>query len=271
LAEELYNNGYFYILHRFYEPHDILQWVNQMANKYSKFIFSLSVGVNDKDRDFLTKLRNILTPYNQHSLIITIDIAHGYCRLMNEMIEFIRHNLPEVKIIAGNVAGDYDSIINLQYWGVHAIKVGIGMGLACTTYDCTGFTSPMFSAGVEASNASVVPLIGDGGVQCPGDITKGLVAGYTMIMIGSLFAACNDSPARLDSYTGDSKHYYGSASSNGKKSLTHIEGKSTMVPLNNSTYLEKMKYFEEHLQSSISYAGGNKLQDLLTVDYHAFQ
>ena len=42
---------------------------------------------------------------------------------------------------------------------------------------------------------SSIPIIADGGIRHPGDISKAIVAGADMVMIGSMFTSCTDSPA----------------------------------------------------------------------------
>lgn len=105
-----------------------------------------------------------------------------------------------------------------------------------------------------------VPLIADGGIKMNGDIAKALRAGGTLVMAGSLFAACENSPAEtyLDEKTGlRMKRYYGSASVYNKHHKRHVEGTMVELPCNNMTYEEKLYEITDSLQSSLSYAGGN--------------
>ena len=55
----------------------------------------------------------------------------------------------------------------------------------------------MFSCILECTKDRNIPIIADGGIRCNGDIAKALVAGATMVMCGSIFAACTDSPANM--------------------------------------------------------------------------
>ena len=105
-----------------------------------------------------------------------------------------------------------------KHAGADAVKVGIGGGYACTTKDKTGFTYPMFSCIMECAKDKNIPIIADGGVRSNGDIAKALVAGASMVMCGSVFAACSDSPAPLvkDASGRRFKQYFGSASVHNK-------------------------------------------------------
>jgi GMP reductase len=225
----------------------------------------LSVGVKEKDLKFLRKIAS-------HSVRIdclTIDIAHGFSvgteKAVNNIKDILHLKMPF--IIAGNVFGDEPSIRFLEDLGVDAIKVGLAFGKACITYNQTGFASPMFSSGKQASNITKLPLIGDGGIRENGDITKGLVAGYTMLMAGSIFAQCINSPA--PTLGNGNKVYFGSASElgNNKQNKKYIEGKAVEMPCNLMTYEQKLNEIEQNMRSSVSYAGGKDLTSFNTVKW----
>lgn len=264
LAEWMSNHDYFYILHRFYPYNEIFDWIKNNQNLY----VSISIGVKYIDKEFLKKLVEEKIKVD----CITIDIAHGFSVSMENMMSYINklYNSSDIKkpfIIAGNIFGDVDSIKFMEYIKVDAIKVGLAFGKACTTYNQTGFASPMFSCGLDASITTDLPLIGDGGISEDGDIVKGLVAGYDMIMCGSLFAACKNSPTILTD-TGH-KLYYGSASKLNKtdKSNRFIEGRAVELNCNNLSYEEKLTSIEDSLKSAISYAGGYNLNAFNSIKY----
>jgi GMP reductase len=153
--------------------------------------------------------------------------------------------------------------LDLAEAGADAIKVGIGPGKACTTRLQTGFHVPMFTAIQMCTEVSKVPIIADGGIKNYGDVAKALVAGADLVMSGSLFAACSDSPAPI---INGRKVYYGSASFAAKKENKHVEG--TLLELEQSMTLEeKLNEIKQALQSSISYAGGTTLSCLKYTDY----
>ena len=47
-----------------------------------------------------------------------------------------------------------------------------------------------------------IPIIADGGIKYSGDLTKAVAAGADVIMIGSLFAGCEESPGEFELYQG---------------------------------------------------------------------
>jgi GMP reductase len=252
----------------------------ELANSEGWKTISFSVGVKLKDKIHVT---NIGKNSNLRVDFLTIDIAHGHCRRMKNMISHIKKHLPDTKIIAGNVATP-TAVKDLANWGADVVKVGIGQGSPCTTKDKTGFTIPMFScvlncAGVYANQdeesshefmyrETPVPIIADGDIKFNGDIAKAIVAGADMVMSGGMFAACADSPAVKSVLKGISyKEYFGSASAENKGNSKNVEGKLTNIRTSNMTYEEKLKEIEQDIQSSISYAGGGDLRALKHVEY----
>jgi IMP dehydrogenase len=59
----------------------------------------------------------------------------------------------------------------------------------------------IYDAAVVASKHGV-PVIADGGIKYSGDITKAIAAGADVVMIGSLFAGCEESPGENEIYQG---------------------------------------------------------------------
>ena len=262
IAEYLSNEGYFYVMHRF--GIDLYDFVVK-ANEEDWNTISISVGVQTSDYELVSKLGALKS---QGAVdYITIDIAHGYCSAMKNMIDYIQDHLPDAFIIAGNVATMH-SVNELALWGADCVKVGIGQGHVCTTKDKTGFTYPMFTC-VQECAKSDIPIIADGGMTCNGDICKALVAGAHMTMAGSLFSACEDSPGDV-LYLGGKKRgkvYYGSASEKNKGSKRHIEGVEKVIESNYMTYADKLQELKEDIQSGISYAGGSTLNAFKKVEY----
>lgn len=262
LAHQLAYEGYFYIMHRFDSS---VSFIREAINK--QHFISISIGVKTEDRMLIQHLmhnRDIGVEY------ITLDIAHGHSEQALDMIKFVKDSIPNIFLIAGNIA-TAEAAWDLRMAGADAVKVGIGQGNACTTKDKTGFTVPMFTCVQEVATAKIgAPIIADGGIKCNGDIAKALVAGADMVMCGSLFAECSDSPS--DIFQDDSgqiyKMYFGSASEHNKTEKVHIEGTLRRIPQNTMTYIERLEEIRQDLSSAISYSGGTTLKDLKSVNYY---
>jgi IMP dehydrogenase len=130
--------------------------------------------------------------------VLVLDIAHGHADHCIAMLKHLRKNFPGVQVVAGNVAS-CEGARELAEAGADAIKVGIGPGSICTTRIVTGFGVPQLTAiidslaGVRESGRDV-PLIADGGIRTAGDMVKALAAGADTVMIGGLFAGCEEAP-----------------------------------------------------------------------------
>ena len=81
--------------------------------------------------------------------------------------------------------------------GVDGLRVGMGPGAICTTRIISGMGVPQITAILETAQAakeSGIPIIADGGINYSGDMVKAFAAGASTVMMGSMFASCQESP-----------------------------------------------------------------------------
>ncbi|VDG89429.1 GMP reductase [Lysinibacillus sphaericus] len=261
IAIQLAEGGYFYIMHRF-DPASRPTFIRDMHSR--GLIASISVGVKEDEYGFVEQLA-------QDGLVpdyITIDIAHGHSNAVIRMIQHIKNHLPESFVIAGNV-GTPEAVRELENAGADATKVGIGPGKVCITKIKTGFGTGgwQLAALRWCAKAASKPIIADGGIRTHGDIAKSVRFGASMVMIGSLFAGHEESPGQTVERDGEQfKEYFGSASEFQKGEKKNVEGKKMFVEYKGPLQ-DTLTEMEQDLQSSISYAGGKKLDAIRTVDY----
>ena len=169
--------------------------------------------------------------------VITVDTAHGHSRGVLDAVSKIKATYPELQVIAGNVA-TAEATEDLIKAGADCVKIGIGPGSICTTRVVAGVGVPQLTAvmdAVEVANKYNVPVIADGGIKYSGDIVKALAAGAKVVMMGSLFAGCDEAPGETEIYEGRSyKVYRGmgslAAMANGSKDRYFQEGNKKLVP-----------------------------------------
>lgn len=254
-------NDYFYIMHRFDEAAR-KPFIKMMHDK--GLYASISIGIKAPEYDFVRDLAesDLVPEY------ITIDVAHGHSEDVMDMIRFIKEYLPDSFLIAGNVATP-EGVRDLEYAGADATKVGVGPGRVCITKLKTGFGTAgwQLAAIRNCAKSASKPIISDGGIRHHGDIAKSIRFGADMVMIGSLLAAHIESPGQSREVDGEIfKEYFGSASEFQKGVRKNVEGKIELIPTRGHL-ADTLIEMQQDLQSSISYAGGNKLFDLRKVDY----
>lgn len=136
--------------------------------------------------------------------LLVLDSAHGHSANVIRCVREIKDAFPNAQVVAGNVATGEGTKALIDA-GVDAVKVGIGPGSICTTRVVAGIGVPQVSAimdSYEVAKDHGIPIIADGGIKFSGDITKAIAAGGSVVMIGSLFAGCDEAPGNFELYQG---------------------------------------------------------------------
>ena len=133
--------------------------------------------------------------------VLVVDTANGDSAGVLEIIKKLKADpsFAHIDVVGGNVAtrSGAQALVDA---GADGIKVGVGPGSICTTRVVAGVGVPQVTAiweAYQAAGPAGVPVIADGGLQYSGDIAKALVAGAESVMLGSLFAGCDESPGDL--------------------------------------------------------------------------
>ena len=212
--------------------------------------------------------------------VLAVDTAHAHSTRVLDAVRTLRHALPQVDLVAGNVA-TYEAASDLVRLDVDAVKVGIGPGSICTTRVVTGAGVPQITAIMECRRAIAdagVPLIADGGIKYSGDITKALASGANTVMIGNLFAGCDESPGEFVLFQGRTfKTYRGMGSMGAMETggsdrySQELQGPSKLIPegiegrVPYKGPLELMiLQLVGGLKSGMGYCGANNLEELHT-------
>ncbi|MBE5834437.1 MAG: IMP dehydrogenase [Butyrivibrio sp.] len=168
---------------------------------------------------------------------VVLDSAHGHSENVIRCVKMIKEKFPDLQVIAGNVATAAATKALIEA-GADAVKVGIGPGSICTTRVVAGIGVPQITAVMDCYSVAKeygVPIIADGGIKFSGDITKAIAAGANLVMMGSMFAGCEEAPGDYELYQGRKfKVYRGmgsiAAMENGSKDRYFQEGAKKLVP-----------------------------------------
>lgn len=248
-----------------------------------------STGTSKKDIEKLERIFNLLKVSQGYIPNVCLDIANGYTEQFVKTAAHIRKLFPEIILMAGNVVTP-EMVEELIIHGkVDIVKVGIGSGSVCTTRLKTGVGYPQLSAVMECSDAAHGlggHICSDGGCKIVGDVCKAFGANSDFVMLGSIFAGCdecegewkyeyqtslgtwqsldpqNDNPKRKISLK-----YYGMSSKDamdkhhdGIAKYRTAEGKSVVVSYKGLA-TEIIQDIYGGIRSACTYIGANKIKD----------
>jgi IMP dehydrogenase len=174
------------------------EYPNAVTDISGRLLVGAALGVT---ADMMERLEKIVAADVD---VVALDTAHGHSFGVIEAVKKIKNKYPNLNVIAGNVA-TAEGTKALIDAGADAVKVGIGPGSICTTRVIAGIGVPQITAIMncsEIAHKENIPIIADGGIKFSGDIVKALAAGANTVMLGNVFAGCEESPGEIELYRG---------------------------------------------------------------------
>ena len=228
------------------------------------FLVGAAVGASESEKDRVAKLVDV------NCKIIVIDTSHGANSQVVEMLIWAKTKYPNLQVIIGNIAS-YDSckfiIEECEKKDVtpDALRVGISIGSICTTRRVTGHGMPQLTAihqvwkALNDMDVTDIPIIADGGIRYSGDIVKALAVGASCVMLGNVFAGCDESPGKMVVMNG---HKFKTVRGMGSKSAMQDRDGSRMRYLSTTgekqkalTNQQKVKLVAEGVEAHTKYRG----------------
>lgn len=208
-----------------------VKYPNSARDSGGRLLCGAAIGVT---KDLLERAGALI---DAKADVLVLDSAHGHSANIINSLKKVKEAFPHTPVIAGNIATAEGAEALIQA-GADAIKVGIGPGSICTTRVVAGIGVPQVTAVYDAACVAEkynVPVIADGGIKYSGDIVKALAAGANVVMLGSLFAGCDEAPGATEIYQGRQfKVYRGMGSLGameaGSKDRYFQEGAKKLVP-----------------------------------------
>ena len=250
----------------------VLKYPNSAKDASGRLLCAAAIGVTN---DVLDRTGALIDAGVD---VLVLDSAHGHSANIMRTVEKVKAKYPDAQLVAGNVA-TAEATEALIKAGADCVKVGIGAGSICTTRIVAGIGMPQVSAVLQCAEMGDkygIPVVSDGGIKYSGDIVKALAAGGNAVMLGSMFAGCEEAPGDTEVFQGRQfKVYRGMGSmgamacgsrdryfqQNNKKLVP--EGVEGRVPFRGPVS-ETIYQMMGGLRSGMGYVGAHNIEQLRT-------
>lgn len=249
-------------LHKYYPTAELMEFF--AVERRLAHVFH-TVGIRDDEFEALKKHRELR--------FVSVDVANGYTKYFVDRVRHLRQALPDVTIMAGNVATP-EMVQELLITGAaDIVKIGIGPGSVCTTRIKTGVGYPQLSAIIECADAAhglQGHVCADGGCRTPGDIAKAFAAGADFVMLGRMLAGHDECGGEWIEENGCkvAMNFYGMSSrkamekyGDGLRQYRAAEGRELTVPYRGPVS-QTIQEICGGLRSACAYVGATSLKDL---------
>lgn len=193
---------------------------------------------------------------NVDVVVLDDDLRYGYNSKMINTVKELKSKFPNLQLIAGNVVTP-KAVVELAEAGIDAIKIGFGSANNSEINIMTGVGVPQFSAVlscVHEARKYDIPVVSDGGIKYSGDLTKAIVAGADVCMLGNIFLNCYESADKMKLY----------------KKSNYVSGKKKLCPekwYENKKLSEMVKYLSVGLRTGMYYCGVKNISELQKCKY----
>ncbi|MEW6752470.1 MAG: IMP dehydrogenase [Candidatus Latescibacterota bacterium] len=210
--------------------------------------------------------------------VLVIDASDGHTEFQRQMLHHIKGR-SGVPVIGGNVV-TADGFRFLAEARADAVKVGMGIGSGCTTQQVKATGRGQATALIDVCTARdqwaqeqgvYLPVIADGGITGPADMSVALALGADALMMGNFFARYTESAGNLVRNAAGEivKEYWMEASMRAQnmrrydqiKETFFEEGIAGYVPHVGSIY-DKLPTIMQMLRATLATAGCASIEEL---------
>ena len=175
-----------------------LKHPNESIDAKKRLLVGAAISTHPEDRE------RVLALIEAQVDVLVIDASDGHTEHQRQMLHFIKQH-SQTPVIGGNVV-TAQGFEFLGEAGADAVKVGMGIGSGCTTQQVKATGRGQARALMEivavrdflAQKEGVyIPLIADGGITSPADMSVALALGADALMMGNFFARYTESSGNL--------------------------------------------------------------------------